>query len=868
MRERTKGGKDMHSISRLTIAGILAGTAICSVAHAQEEARRDYAIPAQELKYSLRAVTRPAGYELIATSQNLRGKRAPALKGRYSVAEAIEALLKDTGLAAEVSGRTVFIRGRSEPPRAEIANSSEVDTAIVVTGSRIRGASVASPTILRTQEDMNNAGEYRLADVIRNIPQNFGGGQNPGIGLNVPAGSGVNIGSASTLNLRGLGSDATLTLLNGHRLAYNITRQAVDISAIPVAAVERIEIVADGASAIYGSDAVAGVANIILKRDFDGLVTSARFGASTDGGNVQQQYGIVGGREWGSGGLMVAYDFERDTGILSEQRSYAAGPAPGLTLYPPLKRHNVILTGHQMIAHGLRFDIDALYNSRRSDYFYALTSAGDYRTSGAYNIGKSQSYAIAPSLTLSLGHDWEVSVSALHGVDRTHYGTDFYSSGTKNVLTRGCYCNKAQSVEVSGNGALFNLPGGAARLALGAGYRSNDFHGFRTVGTAQDIRVSQDSYFAYGELSLPVISPDSSSSGSHRLELNGALRYEKYPGVDTVVTPKLGLIYAPTPDFELKGSWGRSFRAPTLYQRYNISSAQVLAAASRGGTGYPANATVIQLAGGNPDLKPERARTWSATLVAHPRALEGLRLELSYFDISYRDRIVAPITFVAQALSNPIYGDLVLLSPSDAQKAAAVANADVFLGTTTGRPYDPSEVVAIIDNVNRNAAVQSVNGVDVQASYLADLGAYGSLRFAASGSYLRSRQRLSALQPEIRLAGSIFNPPHFRARGGVAWNTGALTLTSFLNYIGSVEDVRSEPVTGVGSMTTLDLTARYTIEQGPSLFRNVELSLSLQNLLNDKPDLIRSTRVYEAPYDSTNYSPVGRFVSIGISKKW
>src|SRR6185369_12943879 len=110
----------------------------------------------------------------------------------------------------------------------------------------------------------------------------------------VPLASGVNTGGASTLNLRGLGSGATLTLLNGHRLAYNVTNPAVDVSAIPLEAVERLEIVADGASALYGSDAVAGVANVVLKRDYAGLSTSARFGASTDGGNSQQQYSVVG----------------------------------------------------------------------------------------------------------------------------------------------------------------------------------------------------------------------------------------------------------------------------------------------------------------------------------------------------------------------------------------------------------------------------------------------------------------------------------------------------------------------------------------------------------------------------------------------
>src|SRR3546814_4104538 len=91
-----------------------------------------------------------------------------------------------------------------------------------------------------------------------------------------------NITGGSALNLRGLGPDASLTLLNGHRMSYGGFSQAIDISAIPVEAVDRVEIVADGASAIYGSDAVGCVANVILKRDFDGVVLGVRYGRSEE----------------------------------------------------------------------------------------------------------------------------------------------------------------------------------------------------------------------------------------------------------------------------------------------------------------------------------------------------------------------------------------------------------------------------------------------------------------------------------------------------------------------------------------------------------------------------------------------------------
>src|SRR3546814_15797947 len=104
-----------------------------------------------------------------------------------------------------------------------------------------------------------------------------------------------------SLNLRGLGPDASLTLFNGHRVAFDAVSQGIDISAIPLSAIERVDIVTDGASALYGSDAVAGVANVILRRRVEEVVTSVRLAGTTDGGGFTQQYnsdrkGVVRGK--------------------------------------------------------------------------------------------------------------------------------------------------------------------------------------------------------------------------------------------------------------------------------------------------------------------------------------------------------------------------------------------------------------------------------------------------------------------------------------------------------------------------------------------------------------------------------------------
>src|SRR3546814_11411309 len=103
-------------------------------------------------------------------------------------------------------------------------------------------------------------------------------------------------------------------------------------------------------SAIYGADAVAGVVNILLKPDYDGVSTMARIGASTDGGNVQQQYGLLGGRAWKSGGLLAAYDYSRTSSLRAGDRDYAGASHPETMLFPTVGRSEERLVGKESVS--------------------------------------------------------------------------------------------------------------------------------------------------------------------------------------------------------------------------------------------------------------------------------------------------------------------------------------------------------------------------------------------------------------------------------------------------------------------------------------------------------------------------------------
>jgi hypothetical protein len=243
-------------------------------------------LPEQRLVDSLKALALLSGRTNLADNDTVAKVRAPALRGSYTLPDALRILLAGLGLTAQRTDEGFVLR-------TSIAEAEDGADGIVVTGTRIRGARVASPTITLDQQDLRDTGYTDLGQIARSLPQSFGGGQNPGVGRNVPQTAEQNIGGSSSVNLRGLGSDATLTILNGRRLPYDGVFQGVDISAIPLQAVERLEVVADGASAIYGSDAVAGVVNVILRDDFEGVATHARVGGATDGGDFQQLYGGI-----------------------------------------------------------------------------------------------------------------------------------------------------------------------------------------------------------------------------------------------------------------------------------------------------------------------------------------------------------------------------------------------------------------------------------------------------------------------------------------------------------------------------------------------------------------------------------------------
>lgn len=243
--------------------------------------------------------------------------------------------LKQGGVRAIAGGIGLLALAIAGALQAQTAGSSpsedpaELD-AMVVTGTHIRGAQPAGNEVLVIDRvQLEASGKATVGDFLREMPANFAGGV--GMSDNAQGGqdasvAGSNMTGGQGVNLRGLGALSTLVLVNGRRVAAaGQYGDFVDISTIPTNAVSHIEVLLDGASAVYGSDAVGGVVNIILKRSDDGAHSTARIGTTTQGGGEQVQLGQTWGTTWDRGGLILGYEYTRKGDVRANDREIFNG---------------------------------------------------------------------------------------------------------------------------------------------------------------------------------------------------------------------------------------------------------------------------------------------------------------------------------------------------------------------------------------------------------------------------------------------------------------------------------------------------------------------------------------------------------------
>ena len=317
-------------------------------------------LPAGELATALNTLAKQSGTQLVYRADQMKGRRTTGVQGAANTDQALERLLKGSGFEAkrDASGAVLIVQAAATPRRAPAprpapqeappgggaAQAEEPVTqleTLQVTGSRIPRAQIEGPAPITvvTAEDIKAGGFTSVPDVLQSLTQNGGETQSQ-----QSAGGADFSPGAQQVDLRGLGPNHTLVLVNGRRIVFFLLpfggrSNFTDISSLPLGMIERIEVLTGSASAIYGSDAISGVVNFILKKEADGITVDYRLGQTERGDAESMRLNISGGFSRGDFNAVLGMEYRDQNPLWGFQRaqqdsSYDA-PNPSRYGYPP-----------------------------------------------------------------------------------------------------------------------------------------------------------------------------------------------------------------------------------------------------------------------------------------------------------------------------------------------------------------------------------------------------------------------------------------------------------------------------------------------------------------------------------------------------
>lgn len=900
----TNNRRKLSTPSRIALS-VLA--ILASAADAQ--AVTEWDLPGQPLANTLRDIAARTESNIIFDKKLVKNQSAPPLKTRATTEEALSKVLEGTGLTyRQLDDKTVTIQLASTDPAAATSYASATDgrirlaqaqagtrseagpspaeqglpsvmllEEIIVTGTNIRGIeNNTAPVTVLTREYINATGYSTVTKLIESLPQNFALA-NESTQVTTP-GVSVTREQGSSVNLRGIGEGTTLVLLNGRRLAPGYRSAAVDISSLPLSAIERVEILPDGASALYGSDAVGGVINFILRDDFEGAETRLRAGMA-DGVDEYRASQAVG-NSWDSGNALFSVEYFKRDQLSASDRDFVPANALVSALIPESEVYSGMFTGKQDLSGSVSVFADGLYSKRESQ------TAGRATFAETADIETDQ---IATTLGVgwNVAGDWQIQLTgsyAENSSDQVLNGRQLVTLPLLTTLTDITF--DSQSAELKADGTLFSLPGGKVSVAIGGGYRQEAYEeNNRRAGaivSRQD--VDQDIASAFAEMYVPIFGEGNAVPGIRRLEISLAGRYDDYSSAGSSTDPQGGLMWEPVNGFRLRARYGTSYKAPNLFD-YNLTNNNALSVALP----VPGRGTlqVLSVRGTAVDtLQPQEAETASFGLEFRPEAISGLGISVNYYDIRYENIIATPGAPAVLYGDPATYGDLLTFNPSVAQVNAAIALGQLGQGfralLPNGQPnpaFTPASVQLIVDGRRRNLSLVSSSGLDLATEYNFAVGP-GRLFFGINGTYVLNRdQQVTDNGREIDTADTIYNPPSWRARGLVSYQQGGFGANLFVNHTDSYTDNRATTLPAqstIDSLTTLDLRFAYDFSSRfqSGLLSGFSVALSAQNVLDEDPPRVAfptgaaAASTYELGFDPINADPLGRLIALEFTKSW
>ncbi len=370
---------------------------------------------------------------------------------------------------------------------------------------------------------------------------------------------------------------------------------------------------------------------------------------------------------------------------------------------------------------------------------------------------------------------------------------NFTGDNIRYILT------KFQGVDGKITAFPYTLPAGPIGFAAGGEYRHetlklNDspevFVGSVPVG---DIDVGRDEFALFSEVQIPLISPDMKIPGLYKADIDGAGRYESYSTTGSVWVPKVGFTLLPIKDVALRGSFSKSFIAPTLYQTEGPSSSGFSNSVTlTGAGGLPGSVSSEQsqvISGSNPNLSASRADTYTAGLVLSPHQVPGLTANLDFFHV-VESRLIGTID-PTTALANV-----------NSLGAASVFAPFVHFGSINGPTVTAPGVLAnnlpqyFVSTTEQNLGRQEIGGLDFGIHYTHDFGAFGAATVGIDGTYYL-QYKLETLKglPSYDIIG-IYNglageTEQYHLTPQVGYQYEGFSISAIGNYIPSLRDANS-----------------------------------------------------------------------------
>ncbi|MGN6210825.1 TonB-dependent receptor plug domain-containing protein [Asticcacaulis sp.] len=774
--------------------------------------------------------------------------------------------------------------------------ADEQPTEIVVTGQRASRRSrldTLAPVDVVTAQSLQTQGSTELAQGLSRVAPS----------LNFPRPAGVDgTDNVRPASLRGLSPDQTLVLVDGKRrhtsALVNVNgstgrgSSAVDLNAIPEIALDRLEVLRDGASAQYGSDAIAGVINLHLREanhgagvsvsygEYDTDVSPANSSRHASDGATTNVSGWVGLPLGSDGFLTISAETRHRAPTSRGDIDGLVSPAVVTSRYgdPAQLSASVFVNAGKPLNDNWTLYGNASasdLNSKSAAFFRHTNASGNIPEIYPFGFlpiinAQSKDYSATIGLRGALG-EWTSDFSLSAGGNKLDYYTlnsvnpsygaasprDFYDGQLKYDQTV-FNADISRPFAVSGWASPLTLAlglearqekyaikaGDVASYALGSDTtRSAGAQGFSGFQPSNVVDVDRNNVGVYADVAADI---------TDRFSFDAAIRAENYSDFGDNVSGKLAARYKLTDNLALRGSVSTGFRAPSLAQQYFTSTASVLDTSGSVGkiveTGtFPATSPVAEALGAEP-LNPEKSTSYTLGGVWHSGPFE---VTLDAYSIKIDDRIL---------LSENISSSF---SP---QVAALLA------------PYGVSAARFFI-----NGADTTTNGVDLVANYRlpTDFG-----RFNFSLAYNHNETEIDRLNP---LNNSPLNPqpvlfarvrqviltnssPEDKATVGVDWNAGNWTVNGRATYYGDVIDPASVQANDIhsGDHTLVDLSASYRFGTGTTV------TLGADNLFDEYPNATPANLNITSgngvgALSFTRFSPFGfngRYLYAKLSQTW